>query len=129
LTQPTIRLSIGFPMEELEKELKSCGSLQPHGGSNSVNRPDPPEFLGTGPPTKELRDPWLLLHMWQRMALLDISGRSSPWVWAGSMPQYSGIPGLEGRNRWVGGGWGVERQGEGMGIPEGRPGKGITFEM
>jgi hypothetical protein len=54
------------------------GDLQPHAGSNSVNLPDPLELLGTGPPTNTWRYPWLWLHMWQRMALLDISGRSSP---------------------------------------------------
>ena len=35
-----------------------------------------PELLGTEPPTKEYtwRNPWLWPNMWQRMALLDISG-------------------------------------------------------
>jgi hypothetical protein len=26
------------------------------------------------------RDPWHWPHMWQRMALLDISGRRGPWA-------------------------------------------------
>jgi hypothetical protein len=48
-------------MEELEKELKELRGLQPHGGSNSINWPDPSELLGSGPPTKKYtwRDPWL----------------------------------------------------------------------
>jgi hypothetical protein len=33
------------------------------------------------------RDPWLRLHMWQSMALLDISGRGGPWAWAVLVPQ------------------------------------------
>jgi hypothetical protein len=47
-------------MEELEKGLKELRGLQPHRGSNSVNQPDLPEFLGTGPTTKEYkwRNPW-----------------------------------------------------------------------
>jgi hypothetical protein len=59
------------------------GGLQPHGWSNSVNRLYTPELPATGPSTKEYiwRDPWLWLHMWQRKALLDISGRSGPWAW------------------------------------------------
>ena len=41
------------------------GVCSPMGGSNSVNRPYPPEVLGTGPPTKEYtwRDLWLWLHV------------------------------------------------------------------
>ena len=61
-------------MEKLEMGLKELRGLQPHGGSNSVNRPDPLELLGTGPPTKEYtwRGSWLWPHMWQRMALLAL---------------------------------------------------------
>ena len=34
-----------------------------------------------GPPrVYTWRDPGLRLHVWQRMALLDISGRSGPWA-------------------------------------------------
>jgi hypothetical protein len=43
-SQPTIGLSVGSLIEELEKGLKELGGgrgLQPHGGSNDVNRPDP----------------------------------------------------------------------------------------
>ena len=61
------------------------GVCSPMEGANSVNRPDPtptPELLGTESLTKEYkwRDPRLRLHMCQRMALLDISVRRSPWA-------------------------------------------------
>jgi hypothetical protein len=48
----------------------------------------PPALLGTGSPTKEYtwKYPWLQLHMWQKMALLDISGKSSFWIWGGLIP-------------------------------------------
>jgi hypothetical protein len=36
------------------------------------------------------------------MALLGINGRRDPWFYDSLMPQYRGIPGWEGRNRWVG---------------------------
>jgi hypothetical protein len=91
-------------MEELKKELKELrGFAAPWGGSNSVNWLDLLELLGTGPPTKEYtwRDPWLWPYMWQRMTLLDISERSNPWAWEGSMPQCRGMPGQEGRSGWV----------------------------
>jgi hypothetical protein len=52
--------------------------VQPHGGSESVNHPDLPELPGTEPSTIEYtwRDLWLRPHMWQRIALLDISARN-----------------------------------------------------
>ena len=39
-------------MKELEKGLKELKGFQPHGGSNSVNWPEPPELPGTGLPTR-----------------------------------------------------------------------------
>jgi hypothetical protein len=48
------------------------------------------------------------------------------------MPQCRGIPGQESRNRWVEGGTSSKKQVEGGwdgGVLEGKPGKGITFEM
>ena len=56
------------------------GGMQPHGGSNSVNKPDTLELPRTGPPTKEYtwRHPWRWPHMWQSMALLVINGRRGP---------------------------------------------------
>jgi hypothetical protein len=70
-------------VEEFEKGLKELrGFVAPQGGSNSVNQPDLQELPGTGPSTKEYtwRDPWFQPHMWQRMTLLDISERNSPWA-------------------------------------------------
>jgi hypothetical protein len=43
------------------------------------------------------------------------------------MPQCRRMPGWEGRSGWVGE-YPIE-VGEGMGVPEGRPEKGLTFEM
>jgi hypothetical protein len=78
-----------------------------------------------------VRDPWSWLHMWQRMALLDICGKRVPWVWVCSMPQCRGMPGWKDRSGWVGGGGPSQRQGEGdgRGLPKGGPGRGKTFEM
>jgi hypothetical protein len=79
---------------------------RPIGGATVSTCQTPMELPGTGPPTKEYtwRNPWLQLHMWQRMALLDISGRRSLWAWGCSMSQCKGMPGQEDRNGWVGGG-------------------------
>jgi hypothetical protein len=65
-------------MDELEKgpkELKELANPQ------EEQQYQPQELPGTKPSTKEYtwRDPWLHLHMYQRMALLDISGRRGPW--------------------------------------------------
>jgi hypothetical protein len=60
------------------------------------------------------------------MALLDINEkRGPPWSCEFSMPQYRGKPGPGSRSEWVG------EQGGGRvkGFSEGKPGKGITFEM
>jgi hypothetical protein len=64
---------------------RSWTTFQSHGRSNSINQPDPSEIPGTRPPTKDYtwRDPCLWPNMWQRMALLDISGRRGPWAWGG----------------------------------------------
>jgi hypothetical protein len=48
------------------------------------------------------RDPWLCLHKWERMALLDFSGRRDPWAWGCSMPQCREIPGWEDGSGWAG---------------------------
>ena len=48
------------------------------------------------------------------------------------MPQFRGISGWEGGSVWVGGGATSNRQWDGgkdRGFSEGKPGKGITFEM
>jgi hypothetical protein len=60
------------------------------------------------------------------MALLDINVRSGPWSCEGSMPQCSRIPGQGSRSGWVG------KQGDkgwDEGFSEGKPGKGILFEI
>jgi hypothetical protein len=65
----------------------------------------PQNSRGTGPPTTEFtrRDSWLWLHKWQRMALMNISGRRGPWAWGDLMPQCRGLPGQEDRSGM--GGW------------------------
>lgn len=69
-------------MEELEKGLKELRGVAAPWREQQCHPARPPELLGTGPPTKECtwRDSELWLHMWQRMAFLDISGRSGPWA-------------------------------------------------
>jgi hypothetical protein len=69
-----------------------------------MNQPVSPELPGTKAPTKEdtWRDLWLQLHMYQRMALSDISGRRAHWSCEGSMTQYMGVPGQGSRSGWVG---------------------------
>jgi hypothetical protein len=58
------------------------------------------------------------------MALLVINGRRGPWSCEGFMPQYRGMPGP---GMGVGG-LGSRGRGD-RGFFEGKPGKGITFEM
>jgi hypothetical protein len=60
-SQPTIRMSVGSPIEELEKGLKELRGLQPHRKNNNINQPDPPKLPGTKTSTKEYT--WLQLHM------------------------------------------------------------------
>jgi hypothetical protein len=50
--QPTIALSTGSQMEELEKGLKELKGFALH-RKNNINQPEPPELPGTKPPTKE----------------------------------------------------------------------------
>jgi hypothetical protein len=57
---------------------------------------------------------------------LNINGRRDPWAWEGLMPQCRRMPGQGSVSGWV------CEQGEGewdRGFSEGKPGKGITFEM
>jgi hypothetical protein len=68
-------------MEELEKGLKELrGFAAPWREQQCQPAQISLELRGTRPPTKEHTwwDPWLRPNMWQRMALLDISGRSNP---------------------------------------------------
>jgi hypothetical protein len=122
-------------MEDMEKGLTGLRVLQPHGSSNNVNSQDTPELPGTGPPTKEYswNNPSQWPHIWQRMALLDISGRRGSWAWGCLMHQVGECQG--GRWEWVGRGAPLWRQGErGSCIRDSRflkrrPGKRKTFEM
>jgi hypothetical protein len=43
------------------------------------------------------------MHIWQKMALLDISERRGPWAWGCSMSQRRGMPEWEDGSGWVGG--------------------------
>jgi hypothetical protein len=69
-----------------------------------MNQPVAPELPGTKPPTKEYTwiDQWFQLHMYQRMALLDNSGKRGPWSCEGLMPQCRGIPGQGYGSGWFG---------------------------
>jgi hypothetical protein len=75
-------------MNELEEGLKKMNGFATY-RKNNISQPDLPELPGTKPPTKEYtwRDPWLQLHMWQRMALSGI------WSCEGLMPQHKGMLG------------------------------------
>ena len=55
-----------------------------------------------------------------------INGRRGPWSCEGSMPQCRGMPRQRSRSKWVGeqGVEGGDRE-----FSEGKPGKGIRFEM
>ena len=115
-------------MEEVEKgpkDLKGFAAPQEEQQYEPTSTP-PPELPGTKPPTKEYtwRNPWLQLHMQQRMALSDINWRKGPWSSEGSMPQCRGMPEQGRESEWVGeqGVWDRD-------FSEGKPGKGITFEM
>ena len=78
---------------ELEKRMKELRVCNPIGGateSTSQTPRAPRDWT-----TNTWRDSWLQLHIWQRTAVLDLSGRSCPWSWWGSMSQCRGMPGLE----------------------------------
>jgi hypothetical protein len=69
--------------------------------------------------------PPLLVEFQAGTTTLEIS-LAIPWSCEGSMLQHRGMPGPGSRSEWVG------MQGEGgedRGFSEGKPGKGITFEM
>jgi hypothetical protein len=86
---------IGVPNGGVGKGTEGVeGFCRPMEEAKVSTRQIPPELLGTGPPTKEYtwRDSSLWPHMWQRMALLDISGRSIPWAWGYWIPQSRRMP-------------------------------------
>jgi hypothetical protein len=65
-------------VEEMEKGLRELRGFAAPWREQQCQQPrhPDPELLVTGPPTKEYTwsDPWSWPHMWQKMALLDISG-------------------------------------------------------
>jgi len=74
------------------------GVCNPIGGTTTLTNQTPPELPGTKPPTNEYtwRDPWLQLHMYQRMALFSINRRKSSWSCEGLFPHWRGMPGYGG---------------------------------
>ena len=57
--------------------------MQPYGGSNNVNWPDPLELLGTASPTKEYTWREGLMALVTNVTedgLVGISGRRGPWA-------------------------------------------------
>jgi hypothetical protein len=75
------------------------------------------------------RDPWLQSHTWQRMSLLNISGRSCHWSCEVLISQCRAMPGQMGMGRWEKDPHRGRWRGWDEGVSEGRPGEGITFEM
>jgi hypothetical protein len=73
--------------------------------------PPPQELSGTKPPTKEYtwRDPWLQLHMEQRIVLFRHQWEERSLVLRRLYAQCRGMPGQESRSMWV------DDQGAGMG--------------
>ena len=63
--------------------------LQPH-RKNNVGWPDCPVLPRTRPLCTGM-DPWLQIHMYQRLALPDINGRGSPWSCGGLRSQSRGM--------------------------------------
>ena len=63
-------------MEELEKGLKEPNMFAPHRKNNNIYQPDTQISRELDhQPKNTWRNPWIQLHMLQRMTLLDISGR------------------------------------------------------
>jgi hypothetical protein len=62
-------------MEQLEKKLKELRWFAAPWREQQYQQARLPELLETGPPTKEYtwREAWCWSHMWQKIALLDIS--------------------------------------------------------
>ena len=60
----------------------------------------------------------LVSHQWEE----------GPWSYKGSMPKCRGMPGLGSGSGWVGE-WRQGREDRGRGFSNGKPGKGITFDM
>jgi hypothetical protein len=73
---------MGVLMEELEEGLKELRAVAVMERATVSTGQHPLDLLGTGPPTKEYtwRDTWYWPNMWQRLAMLDISGRRGHWA-------------------------------------------------
>jgi hypothetical protein len=93
-------------MEELGEGLRSWRGLQSHRKDNNINHPDPPELPRTKPATKQYtwRDPWVQLHIYQRMALSYINGRGVSLYCESQMPHCRGIIVWWDGSEWVSGG-------------------------
>jgi hypothetical protein len=88
------------------KELKGFATPQEEQQYLPTN-PSSPELPGTKPLTKEYtwRDPWLQMHMQQRMAFSCTNRSRGPWSCEGLVPQCTWMPGQGGRSGYVG--WGA----------------------
>jgi hypothetical protein len=85
------------------------------GVCNNINQPNPPEFPGTKPPTKEYtwRDPGyscISSRGWPCQA--SMGGEALGFVKAGC-PSIRRMPGQRIRSRWVGKGTSSQKQGKG----------------
>ena len=67
---------MGSPMEELEGSPEDLKGFLPHGKNNDFGHPDAPRLSETEPSTKG--HTWFQPKMFQRKALLGISGRNGP---------------------------------------------------
>jgi hypothetical protein len=67
-------------MVEIEKGLKKLRGFTAPWRDQQCQQPipHPPELPETGPPTKKYT--WHWPHMWQKMALLNITGKKWPWA-------------------------------------------------
>jgi hypothetical protein len=102
-----------------------CKSIQPYRKNNNMNQPDPLEFSGTKPPTKE--------YTWRAHGFSRICSRGWPfWISVGR----EALDPVEARCPCVGecqdgeAGVVVSRGSQvGQEFLEGEPGKGIAFKM
>lgn len=130
--QPTISLSTETTMEELGEGVEDL-KWQPYKKNNSINQTYTPQLQRTKLPTKKFTwsDPWLQLHMQQKMALSGINGKRDPFSYYSLRHQHRALLGLWSRSECLGSGAPSWKQGRGCnrGSPEGKHGKGIEFEM
>jgi hypothetical protein len=102
----------------MEKGLKDLRGFAAPWGKQQRQLANPPELLGTGPPSKEYtwRDPWLRPNIWQRMSFVGHKWEERPFGLRGfDAPVYGNA--RVGRWDWVDG-WGstlIAAEGGGMG--------------